>query len=220
LTFHYSTEKLTFHFSTDKTIMSAQAISSPAKRRLTQGVQDAAVACSYYNFLCRFLRTWEPQALMDVIKMKKLIERWKSSSRSCYLKLFLSLPMSHKFRIGNIFSLLREVETQDMVRSLLRDWQIRTLKDYVFELSGVSNDENYVPIRPTEKKKYRCGHCGMKNDHYITTCPIKKLGYVRNPKTGRMRKPRKSKDPLNERHELRFILYPQQLHLLNATKCY
>ena len=149
--------------------------------------------------------------VLDVIKMKKLIERWKSSSRSCYLKLFLSLPMIHKFRIGNILSLLREVETQDMVRSLLRDWQIRTLKDYVFEYSGVSNDENYVPIRPTEKKKrkkkYRCGHCGMKNDHYITTCPkkasqrrekkasqrrekkLKKLGYVRNPKTGKLRLP-------------------------------
>ena len=26
-----------------------------SKRRLTQGVQDAAVACSYYNDLCRFL---------------------------------------------------------------------------------------------------------------------------------------------------------------------
>ena len=25
-----------------------------SKRRLTQGVQDAAVACSYYIFLCRF----------------------------------------------------------------------------------------------------------------------------------------------------------------------
>ena len=145
--------------------------------------------------------------VLDVIKMKKLIERWKSSSRSCYLKLFLSLPMIHKFRIGNILS---SFETQDMVRSLLRDWQIRTLKDYVFEYSGVSNDENYVPIRPTEKKKrknYRCGHCGVENDHYITTCPkkasqrrekkasqrrekkLKKLGYVRNPKTGKLRLP-------------------------------
>ena len=36
-----------------------------SKRRLTKGVQDAAVACSYYIFLCRFLRTWEPQALVD-----------------------------------------------------------------------------------------------------------------------------------------------------------
>ena len=168
--------------------------------------------------------------VLNVIKMKKLIERWKSSSRSYYLcapisdTTWLQLCVQvrgHKFRIGNILSLLREVETQDMVSSLLRYWQIRTLTDYWSqELSGVSNDENYVPIRPTEKKKYRCGHCGMKNDHYITTCPIKKLGYVRNPKTGRMRKPRKSKDPLNERHEIRFILIPQQLHLLNATKCY
>ena len=31
-----------------------------SKHRLTQGVQDAAVACSYYTFLCHFLRTWEP----------------------------------------------------------------------------------------------------------------------------------------------------------------
>ena len=34
-----------------------------SKRRLTKGVQDAAVACSYYNFLCRCLRTWESNAL-------------------------------------------------------------------------------------------------------------------------------------------------------------
>ena len=149
--------------------------------------------------------------VLNVIKMKKLIERWKSSSRSYYLcapisdATWLQLCVQvrgHKFRIGNILSLLREVETQDMVRSLLRDWQIRTLKDYVFEYSGVSNDENYVPIRPTEKKKrknYRCGHCGVENDHYITTCPkkasqrrekkLKKLGYVRNPKTGKLRLP-------------------------------
>ena len=36
-----------------------------SKRRLPQGVHDAAVACSYYIFLCRFLRTWEPHALVD-----------------------------------------------------------------------------------------------------------------------------------------------------------
>ena len=35
-----------------------------SKCRLTQGVQDTAAACSYYIFLCRFLRTWELQALV------------------------------------------------------------------------------------------------------------------------------------------------------------
>ena len=39
-----------------------------SKRRLTQGVQDAAVACRHYIFLCRFLRTWEPQALVDTLE--------------------------------------------------------------------------------------------------------------------------------------------------------
>ena len=39
-----------------------------SKPRLTQGVQDAAVVCSYYIFLCRFLRTWEPQALVDTLE--------------------------------------------------------------------------------------------------------------------------------------------------------
>ena len=39
-----------------------------SKLRLTQGVHDAAVACSYYIFLCRFLRTWEPQALVDTLE--------------------------------------------------------------------------------------------------------------------------------------------------------
>ena len=39
-----------------------------SKRQLTQGVQDAAVSCSYYIFLCRFLRAWEPQALVDTLE--------------------------------------------------------------------------------------------------------------------------------------------------------
>ena len=39
-----------------------------SKRRLTQGVQDAAVARSYYIFLCRFVRTQEPQALVDTLE--------------------------------------------------------------------------------------------------------------------------------------------------------
>jgi hypothetical protein len=42
--------------------------SNCSKRRLTQGVQDTAVACSYYIFLCRFLRTWERQALVDTLE--------------------------------------------------------------------------------------------------------------------------------------------------------
>ena len=39
-----------------------------SNRWLSQGVQDTAVACSYYIFLCRFLRTWEPQALVDSLE--------------------------------------------------------------------------------------------------------------------------------------------------------
>ena len=39
-----------------------------SKRRLTQGVQDAAVPCSYYIFLFCFLRTWEPQTLVDIVE--------------------------------------------------------------------------------------------------------------------------------------------------------
>ena len=46
------------------------SFSKCSKRRLTQGIQDAAVACSYYIFLCLFLRTWEPQlqALVDTLE--------------------------------------------------------------------------------------------------------------------------------------------------------
>ena len=40
-----------------------------SKRRLTQGVHDAAVACSYYTFLCRFLRTFEPQVPVDTSRL-------------------------------------------------------------------------------------------------------------------------------------------------------
>ena len=39
-----------------------------SKRRLTQAVQDAAEACSYYIFLCRFLRTCEPHSLVDTLE--------------------------------------------------------------------------------------------------------------------------------------------------------
>ena len=39
-----------------------------SKCRLSQGVQDAAAACSYYIFLCCFLRTREPQALVDTLE--------------------------------------------------------------------------------------------------------------------------------------------------------
>ena len=76
-----------------------------------------------------------------------------------------------------------------MVSTLLLEWREHayvdnlTLDD-VFEVSDDSNDEDYVPIRPTKKKNkgynYRCGHCGMKNDHYITTCPKKKAVQERN----------------------------------------
>ena len=38
-----------------------------SKRWLTQGLKDDAVACSYYIFLCCFLSTWEPQALVDTL---------------------------------------------------------------------------------------------------------------------------------------------------------
>ena len=39
-----------------------------SNRRLAQGVQDAAVACSYYIVLCRFLRAWETQAQVDTLE--------------------------------------------------------------------------------------------------------------------------------------------------------
>ena len=39
-----------------------------SKLRLTQVIQDAVVACSYYIFLCCFLRTWEPHALVDTLE--------------------------------------------------------------------------------------------------------------------------------------------------------
>ena len=87
---------------------------------------------------------------------------------------------------NNIVTLLREAETHDKISSLLLDWRFDV---FCFNLrneenSDDSNDEDYVPIRPTKKKNkgnnYRCGHCGMKNDHYITTCPKKKAVQERN----------------------------------------
>ena len=94
------------------------------------------------------------------------------------------------FNIFNkIVTLLREAEAHNMVSTLLLEWRLRVYWDNltvddVFEVSDDSNDEDYVPIRPTKKKKkkknYSCGHCGMKNDHYITTCPKKKAVQERN----------------------------------------
>ena len=51
-----------------------------AERRLSQGVQDVEVACSYYIFLCRILRTWEPQELVDTLGRSAVLgdmsDRW------------------------------------------------------------------------------------------------------------------------------------------------
>lgn len=75
-----------------------------------------------------------------------------------------------------------------MVSTLLLEWREHAYMDNltlddVFEVSDDSNDEDYVPIRPKKKKKeknYSCRHCGMKNDHYITTCPKRKAVQERN----------------------------------------
>ena len=40
-------------------------ITGAARRKLTHSVQDAAIYCSHYIFLCRFHRQWEPQRLID-----------------------------------------------------------------------------------------------------------------------------------------------------------
>jgi hypothetical protein len=75
-------------------------------------------------------------------------------------------------------------------RSLIKDWQLSTIVDwelstYYSSLSSLydttdndDDDEDYIPIRPTKnkKRKYSCSWCGVKNDHYMTTCP-KKLDY-------------------------------------------
>lgn len=150
--------------------------------------------------------------VLNVIKMKKLLSRWgdhtlssrlsNSMSRSqtrvlpslYYPKYLVSLKMLEEkkkafYIFNNIVTLFREAETQSMVSNLLLDWRLRVYWDNltvddVFEVSDDSNDEDYVPIRPTKKKNkgnnYRCGHCGMKNDHYITTCPKKKAVQERN----------------------------------------
>ena len=43
-------------------------ISGKARRSLTESVQDAAIHCSHYIFLCRFHLQWEPQQLIDTWK--------------------------------------------------------------------------------------------------------------------------------------------------------
>ena len=147
--------------------------------------------------------------VLNVIKMKKLLSRWgehtvssrlsnsmsRSQTRRNFWRTQLSLQQGLAVvasflerRIHKIVTLLREAEVHNMVSTLLLNWRLRywdnLTVDDVFEVSDDSNDEDYVPIRPTKKKNkeknYRCGHCGMKNDHYITTCPKKKVVQERN----------------------------------------
>jgi hypothetical protein len=148
--------------------------------------------------------------VLNVIKMKKLLSRWaehtvssklsNSMSRSQTMRNFWRNQLMLLRRLGvaggalvrrthRALTLLREAEIHSMVSTLLLEWREHayvdnlTLDD-VFEVSDDSNDEDCVPIRPTKKKNkgynYRCGHCGMKNDHYITTCPKKKAVQERN----------------------------------------
>ena len=42
------------------------AITGSARKRLTEAVQDTAIFCSHYIFLCRFHAQWEPQVLLDI----------------------------------------------------------------------------------------------------------------------------------------------------------
>ena len=91
-------------------------------------------------------------------------------------------------RTHRALTLLREAAIHSMVSTLLLEWREHAYMDNltlddVCEVSDDSNDEDYVPIRPKKKKKeknYSCGHCGMKNDHYITTCPKRKAVHERN----------------------------------------
>jgi Mor family transcriptional regulator len=143
-------------------------------------------------------------------KTNKLLARWErrwkrsvlfnrnmsgsSSQVSIGPKIYPRWRLKMAFNIfNNIVTLLREIRTHDKISSLLLDWRLdvfyvnlrneKNSDDSNEENSDDSNDEDYVPIRPTKKKKkknYKCGHCGVKNDHYITTCPKKKAIEERN----------------------------------------
>ncbi len=124
-------------------------------------------------------------------KVNKLLARWErrlkrsSSQLSIGPKIYPRWRLQMAFNIfNNIVTLLRKAETHDKISSLLLNWRFDV---FCFNLrnevnSDDSNDEDYVPIRPKKKKKknYSCRHCGMKNDHYITTCPKKKAIEERN----------------------------------------
>ena len=126
----------------------------------------------------RFLRPWlsSNAAMQCSMSIQMRLDEYRRKRKACYI-------------FNNIVTLFREAETHDKVSTLLLEWREHayldnlTLDD-VFEVSDDSNDEDYVPIRPTKKKNkgynYRCGHCRMKNDHYITTCPKRKAVQERN----------------------------------------
>ncbi len=141
--------------------------------------------------------------VLNVIKMKKLLSRWAEHTVSS--KLSNSMSRSRHYprnfwrnqlwllrrcaviggalvrRTHRALTLLREAEAHDKISSLLLEWRDHAYMDNL--VSDDSNDEDYVPIRPKKKNKgynYRCRHCGMKNDHYITTCPKKKAVQERN----------------------------------------
>lgn len=147
--------------------------------------------------------------VLNVIKMKKLLSRWAEHTVSSKLSNSMSRSQTRRNfwrnqllllrRLGvaasclvrrthRALTLLREAEIHSMVSTLLLEWREHAYMDNltlddVFEVSDDSNDEDYVPIRPKKKKKeknYSCRHCGMKNDHYITTCPKRKAVQERN----------------------------------------
>ena len=68
------------------------------------------------------------------------------------------------------FTALNFVRTQGKIRTILQEWSLAATWESMEILYG------YDPIRPKKKKKknYSCKYCGVKNDHYITTCPKKK----------------------------------------------
>ena len=174
--------------------------------RFTMGVENSAMRALYIHTdmvssdALRRVKLMQTKRFVSYLytalqrmKTNKLLARWALRRRLQAHQLWSDKhPSTHaRWRLrmafnifNNIVTLLREAETHDKVSTLLLDWRFDV---FCFNLrneenSDDSNDEDYVPIRPTKKKKknYKCGHCGVKNDHYITTCPKKKAIEERN----------------------------------------
>lgn len=129
--------------------------------------------------------TWVLNRAMVLIRTKELLKRWNARWHLHLGRVHLGLH--NQWMATRVMTRVRRsLLLWNKARSLIKDWQLSTLVDWelstyyssLYDTTDDDDDKDYIPIRPTKnkKRKYSCSWCGVKNQHYMTTCP-KKLDY-------------------------------------------